>query len=60
MLRLSAMKDAGREPWRDNYRNALTALPIVREMIETLGPPGDPAGSAWGPHDFRAHAPRRG
>jgi hypothetical protein len=54
------MKDAGREPWRDNYRNALTALPIVREMIETLGPPGDPAGSAWGPHDFRAHAPRRG
>jgi hypothetical protein len=28
------------EPWRDNYQNALAALRIIRETIETLGPPG--------------------
>jgi hypothetical protein len=27
--------DEKREPWRDNYQNALTALRMVREMIET-------------------------
>ena len=29
-----------REPWRENYQNALTALRMTRETIETLGPPG--------------------
>jgi hypothetical protein len=29
-----------REPWRENFQNALAALRMIRETIETLGPPG--------------------
>jgi hypothetical protein len=29
-----------RERWRDNYQNAWAALRMIREAIETLGPPG--------------------
>jgi hypothetical protein len=36
-----------REPWRDNYQNALAALRMIRETVETLGPPGSlPSGEA--------------
>jgi hypothetical protein len=36
-----------RERWRDNYQNTLTALRMIRETIETLGPPGAlPSGEA--------------
>jgi hypothetical protein len=34
------MNDGHQEPWRDNYQNALAALRMIRETIETLGPPG--------------------
>jgi hypothetical protein len=34
------IKDEEREPWRDNYQNALAALRMIRETIETLGPAG--------------------
>jgi hypothetical protein len=34
------MDDAERERWRDNYQNAWAALHMIRETIETLGPPG--------------------
>jgi hypothetical protein len=34
------MEDDERERWRDNYQNALGALRMIREAIETLGPPG--------------------
>jgi hypothetical protein len=33
------MDDEERERWRDNYQNALAALRMIRETIETLGPP---------------------
>jgi hypothetical protein len=39
-LRLMAIATDEREPWRDNYQNALAALRMIRETIETLGPPG--------------------
>jgi hypothetical protein len=35
-----AIEQEEREPWRDNYQNALAALRMIRETIETLGPPG--------------------
>jgi hypothetical protein len=28
------------KPWRHNYQNAWAALRMIRETIETLGPPG--------------------
>ena len=34
------IEDADREPWRENYENAMAALSMIRETIETLGPPG--------------------
>jgi hypothetical protein len=34
------MNDEEREPWRENYQNALVALRLIRETIETLGPLG--------------------
>ena len=34
------MDDDQRERWRDNYQNAWAALRMIRETIETLGPPG--------------------
>jgi hypothetical protein len=34
------MKDEQRDRWRENYQNALTAFRMIRETIETLGPPG--------------------
>jgi hypothetical protein len=37
---LIPVDDEKREPWRDNYQNALAALRMIRETIETLGPPG--------------------
>jgi hypothetical protein len=36
----SQMNDEEREPFRENYQNALVALRMIRETIETLGPPG--------------------
>jgi hypothetical protein len=42
-----AIEQEEREPWRDNYQNALAALRMIRETIETLGPPGVlPSGEA--------------
>jgi hypothetical protein len=41
------MEDEERERWRDNYQNAWAALRMIRETIETLGPPGVlPSGEA--------------
>jgi hypothetical protein len=34
------MDDEERDRWRDNVQNALAALRMIRETIETLGPPG--------------------
>jgi hypothetical protein len=34
------MNDEERERWRDNLQNAWAALRMIRETIETLGPPG--------------------
>jgi hypothetical protein len=34
------MTDEEREPFRENYQNAWAALRMIRETIETLGPPG--------------------
>ena len=34
------MDDEEGERLRDNYRNAWAALRMIRETIETLGPPG--------------------
>jgi hypothetical protein len=34
------MDDEEREPFRENYQNAWAALRMIRETIETLGPPG--------------------
>jgi hypothetical protein len=41
------MDDQERERLRDNYQNAWAALRMIRETIETLGPPGAlPSGEA--------------
>jgi hypothetical protein len=37
---MMAVEEDEREPFRDNYQNALAALRMIRETIETLGPPG--------------------
>jgi hypothetical protein len=37
---LIPVDDEKREPWREPYQSALTALRMIRETIETLGPPG--------------------
>jgi hypothetical protein len=37
---MMAIQNEERERWRDNYQNALAALRMMRETIETLGPPG--------------------
>jgi hypothetical protein len=34
------IQEEEREPWRENYQNAWAALRMIRETIETLGPPG--------------------
>jgi hypothetical protein len=42
-----AIDDEERERLRDNYQNAWAALRMIRETIETLGPPGAlPSGEA--------------
>ena len=38
-MKLNREQDA-REPFRENYQKALAALRMIRETIETLGPPG--------------------
>jgi hypothetical protein len=35
-----AIEEEERERWRENYQNAWAALRMIRETIETLGPPG--------------------
>jgi hypothetical protein len=35
-----AIEDAEREPWRDNYENALAGSAYDPRGDETLGPPG--------------------
>jgi hypothetical protein len=37
---LTGLDDEERERWRENYQNAWAALRMIRETIETLGPPG--------------------
>jgi hypothetical protein len=32
--------DAERDGWRDNVQNGWAALRMIRETVETLGPPG--------------------
>ena len=34
------MDNNERERWRDNMQNAWAALRMIREAVETLGPPG--------------------
>ena len=34
------MTDDGDAKWRDNLQNAWAALRMIREAVETLGPPG--------------------
>jgi hypothetical protein len=35
-----AIEAEEREPWRENFQNALAALRMIRETIETLRPSG--------------------
>jgi hypothetical protein len=35
-----ALDNEERERWRDNMQNAWAALRMIRETVETLGPPG--------------------
>jgi hypothetical protein len=35
-----AIEEGDREGWHEKYQNAWAALRMIRETIETLGPPG--------------------